>query len=491
MPGPTKSLKQRWPSLVSEFLDQLRKLVPGLLIKTDPAEITHTCTDWRKRYQTSALAILEPFNTAQVQGIVKICDEFNVAISTQGGNTGLVGGAVPVAEGDDATRPHVVLKTGRIREVLTLDESNLTLTASVGYTLHEIQEYASAHGFLFPLSLASEGTCTLGGNLASNAGGVAVLRYGNTRELCLGLEYVNAQGEKCGDLRGLRKNNTGYDLRHLLIGSEGTLGVVTTACMKVYPAPKSRCVAWLNVDSIQAAVDALGFVQARLFGELSSYEWMNANAIDVVQTHFPAKAPSCSGAPDHVLAEFTSLGSEAVLRERVTETLEALLEDQHSVRNVAIAKNGREIDTFWALRENISEAQAKEGLNVKHDVACAVSQLPVFHDMALNAIEEHGVEVRPVLFGHLGDGNLHFNLSAPKGSDSAAFLQQHQGLLNNLVHETILQCGGTVSAEHGIGQLKAELLREITSSSNYAAFVAIKQAMDPKNLFNPGKLVLI
>ncbi|WP_334120612.1 FAD-binding oxidoreductase [Limnobacter sp.] len=476
---------------MNEFLDQLRKRVPGLILKTDPVDIAHACTDWRKRYQTTALALLEPLNAAQVQGIVKVCDQFDVAISTQGGNTGLVGGAVPAAEGDASSRPHVVLKTGRIRDALKLDESNLTLTASVGYTLYEIQEYASAHGFLFPLSLASEGTCTLGGNLASNAGGVAVLRYGNTRELCLGLEFVNAQGELCGDLRGLRKNNTGYDLRHLLIGSEGTLGIVTTACMKVYPAPKSRCVAWLNVDNIQAAVDALGFIQGHLFGELSSYEWMNTNAIDVVQTHFPARAPACPGAGDHVLAEFTSLDTEGALLDRVNTTLEALLEEQASVRNIAIAQNGREIETFWALRENISEAQAKEGLNVKHDVACAVSQLPMFHDMALNEIAEHGVDVRPVLFGHLGDGNLHFNLSAPKGIDSAAFLNQHQGVLNNLVHETILQCGGTVSAEHGIGQLKAELLREITSPSNYAAFVSIKRAMDPKNLFNPGKLVLI
>lgn len=476
---------------MKEFLDQLKKQVPGLIVKADQADIAHACTDWRKRYQTSALAVLEPASTKQIQGIVKVCDQFDVAISTQGGNTGLVGGAVPAALGNAASRAHVVMKTGRIRETLKLDESNLTLTASVGYTLHEIQEYAQAHGFLFPLSLASEGTCTLGGNLASNAGGVAVLRYGNARELCLGLEYVNAQGELCGDLRGLRKNNTGYDLRHLLIGSEGTLGIVTTACMKVYPAPKSRCVAWLNVNDIQAAVDALGFLQSRLFSELSSYEWMNANAIEVVQTHFPAKAPTCSSASDHVLAEFTSLGSEAALRERVSETLEALLQEHGNVGNIAVAQNGREIETFWALRENISEAQAKEGLNVKHDVACAVSQLPVFHDMALNAIEEHGVDVRPVLFGHLGDGNLHFNLSAPKGGDSAEFLKQHQGLLNTLVHETILQCGGTVSAEHGIGQLKAELLRDITSTSNYATFVAIKQAMDPKNLFNPGKLVLI
>lgn len=475
----------------NRFLDQLRKTVPGLTIKTGEADISHACTDWRERYHTTALALLEPENSKQVQGIVKACEQFNVAITTQGGNTGLVGGAVPAAAGEASARQHVVLKTGRIREVLKLDESNLTLTASVGYTLHEIQEYAAAHGFLFPLSLASEGSCTLGGNLASNAGGVAVLRYGNARELCLGLEFINAKGELCGDLRGLRKNNTGYDLRHLLIGSEGTLGIVSTACMKVYPAPKSRCIAWLNVDDIHAAVEALGFIQGRLFGELSSYEWMNANAIDVVQTHFPAKAPQCPGAADHVLAEFTSLGPEAALRERVTETLEALLGEQTSVRDITIAQNGREIETFWALRENISEAQSKQGLNVKHDVACAVSQLPLFHNMALNAIEEHGVEVRPVLFGHLGDGNLHFNLSAPKGVDSAGFLKQHQKLLNELVHEAILQCGGTVSAEHGIGQLKAELLREITSSSNYAAFISIKRAMDPKNLFNPGKLVLI
>lgn len=476
---------------MNEFLSELTRQVPGLILKTGQAEIDVACTDWRKRYHTTALALLEPNSNRQVQGIVKVCSRFNVAISTQGGNTGLVGGAVPVAEGPMSERPHVVLKTGRLRDQLTLDESNLTLTASVGYTLHEIQEYAQAHGFLFPLSLASEGTCTLGGNLASNAGGVAVLRYGNTRELCLGLEYVNAQGELCGDLRGLRKNNTGYDLRHLMIGSEGTLGIITTACMKMYPAPKSRCVAWLNVRNIQAAVDALAFIQGRLFAELSSYEWMNAQAIALVQKHFPARAPGSAGHSDHVLAEFTALGTEDTLREQVMDTLEALLENQVGISNIAIAQNGREMDTFWALRENISEAQAKEGLNVKHDVACAVSKLPIFHDLALQDIEEHGVDVQPILFGHLGDGNLHFNLSAPAGSDSAQFLKQHQGLLNSLVHDCILKCGGTVSAEHGIGQLKAELLQEITGASNYAAFQAIKQALDPLNILNPGKLVLL
>jgi FAD/FMN-containing dehydrogenase len=476
---------------MDDFLGVLREKVAGLPVKTGTDEVDRACTDWRKRYRTTALAVLEPMNAAQVQGIVSVCASFGVAITTQGGNTGLVGGAVPVAEGRQAERPHVVLKTGRIRERLTLDESNLTLTASVGYTLYEIQEYALAHGFLFPLSLASEGTCTLGGNLASNAGGVAVLRYGNTRELCLGLEYVNAHGQRCGDLRGLRKNNTGYDLRHLLIGSEGTLGVITTACMKVFPAPKSRCVAWLNLDTIQTAVDALGFIQGSMYTELSSYEWMNSHSIDLVQRHFPAKAPGFTGQGDHVLVEFTSLGPETALREQVMSTLEKLLEELAGVSNISIAQNGREMDTFWALRENISEAQSKEGLNVKHDVACAVSQLPLFHDLALQDIAEHGVDVQPILFGHLGDGNLHFNLSAPRGSDAASFLAQHQSLLNSLVHDCILKCGGTVSAEHGIGQLKAELLQEITGNSNYAAFQAIKTALDPQNILNPGKLVLL
>ncbi|HEX4917320.1 MAG TPA: FAD-binding oxidoreductase [Limnobacter sp.] len=475
---------------MNAFLEQLAQNSPGLVMHTDPAYISAACTDWRKRYHTHALAVAEPATVQQLQGIVQTCAAHQVAICTQGGNTGLVGGAVPSAEGGASNKAHLVLKTSRLREVLRIDESNLTLTASAGYTLHEIQEFASAHGLLFPLSLASEGTCTLGGNLASNAGGVAVLRYGNARELCLGLEFVSASGDVCGDLRGLRKNNTGYDLRHLLIGSEGTLGVITTACMKVYPTPRSRCVAWLNVDDIRAAVDALGFIQKRLYNELSSYEWMNAQAIDVVQAHFPARAPMSAQASDHVLAEFTSLGDEAMLQSSVQAVLSELMEEQSSVRNITLAQNGKEMDKFWALRENISEAQAKNGLNVKHDVACPVSALPTFHDLALQSIEDHGIEVRPILFGHLGDGNLHFNLSAPAAGNAAIFLERHQSLLNNLVHEAIMACGGTVSAEHGIGQLKAPLLKQITPTNTYSLFASIKKALDPHGLLNPGKVLI-
>lgn len=477
---------------MDEWLTELASLAPGCRIEADQAAIQQACTDWRKRYRTDALAVLEPQTTQQVQAIIQWCKKHKLTITTQGGNTGLVGGAVPSQSPQaDTAAQQVVLRTTRLRETLNIDPANLTLTASAGYTLHEIQEFASAHGFLFPLSLASEGTCTLGGNLASNAGGVAVLRYGNTRELCLGLEYINAQGLVCGDLRGLRKNNTGYDLRHLLIGSEGTLGIVTTACMKVFPQPKSRCVAWLNVDHIRAAVDALGFIQHHLFSELSSYEWMNDVAIDVVQTHFPARAPESPYSGDHVLAEFTSMGTEPELKNKVIDVLSQLLEEQPAVRNVVVAKNQKEMDLFWSLRENISEAQAKEGLNIKHDVACKVSKLPDFHDMALGMITECGIEVRPVLFGHLGDGNLHFNLSCPQGEDAAKFLETHQNMVNDLVHEAIIHCAGTVSAEHGIGQLKAELLQKTTTAANYQTFQAIKMALDPDQLFNPGKLVLM
>ncbi|MCQ8896378.1 FAD-binding oxidoreductase [Limnobacter humi] len=474
---------------MTEFLENLVRGIPGLKITTDPDPIAQACTDWRKRYATTALAVVEPQTTAQVEALVKRCGEHGVAVCTQGGNTGLVGGAVPVADGEHATRPHVLLKTHRLREVLTLDEANLTLTASAGYTLHEIQEFAAAHGLLFPLSLASEGTCTLGGNLASNAGGVAVLRYGNTRELCLGLEYVNAHGERCGDLRGLRKNNTGYDLRHLLIGSEGTLGVITTACIKLYPAPNSRCVAWLHVRDIDAAVQTLNHIQQKAFHELTSFEWMNATAIDLVQKHFPAKAPVGPAGCDHVLVEFSSLGSEAALHDHVAGVLADLMNGNPAVMNITLTKNAREAEQLWALRENISEAQAKEGLNVKHDVACPVSRLPEFHHQALAAIEEAGLSVQPILFGHLGDGNLHFNLSAPSHLDAKVFLEQHQEALNDIVHSAILACGGTVSAEHGIGQLKRGLLRDITAAPTYRAFVAIKAALDPQNLFNPGKLL--
>lgn len=488
------------PELNATFIQALQSLAAkscGLDLWLDEERIVQSCTDWRKRYQTQALAVVLPKTTLQLQETVKLCAQYQIAICTQGGNTGLVGGSVPAAQGSAADRPHVLLVTRNLRETLEVDRSNLTLNISAGYTLLEAQEEASRHGLLFPLSLASEGSCTIGGNLASNAGGVAVLRYGNTRELCLSLEYVNAKGDLCGDLRGLRKNNTGYDLRHLMIGSEGTLGLITRASLKLYPAPSAKLVVWMNVKSIHSALSLLTRIQSQLYSELSSYEWMNAYAIDLVETHFQVKAPmdikdkGC----EHVLAEFTALGSQNVLEEKVLEFFESLFAsdaaDELGLLALFVAQNLTENNSFWFLRESISEAQAKEGLNVKHDIACAVSALPAFHDAALTELQALDLGVRPVLFGHLGDGNLHFNLSAPSGESSQNFLAAYQNQLHDVVHRHIIRVGGTVSAEHGIGQLKAELLREISSEPDYNTFQAIKRALDPDNILNPGKLVLL
>lgn len=481
---------------INKFLDRLQAL--QISVFTDNEEVAVYCTDWRKRYHTKALAVIRPNNVEQLASAVKLCNEFDICITTQGGNTGLVGGAVPVSEVENeamANRPHVVILTTKLTAPIEIDRANLTITAGVGHTLQQIQEAADAAGYYFPLSLASEGSCTLGGNLAANAGGVAVLRYGNTRELCLSLEYVNANGEVCGHLRGLRKNNTGYDLRHLLIGSEGTLGIITRACMKIYPKPTAKVVCWANVNSLQSAVTLLEKLQRTMYSELSSYEWMNREAINLVKTHFDLKAPGHDdNSVEHVLMEFTSLGKQEELIDQVEIALGNLLEQEETeplgLANVFIAQSLAENHTFWALREHISEAQSKEGLNIKHDIACPVSNLPRFHEKTLKALIEAGIPIRPVLFGHLGDGNLHYNLSVPAGGDQQAFLNKYQAICNQIVHKEILEAEGTVSAEHGIGQLKATLLKEITSAANYETMRAIKQAMDPKGLLNPGKMLL-
>jgi FAD/FMN-containing dehydrogenase len=329
----------------------------------------------------------------------------------------------------------------------------------------------------------------VGGNLATNAGGTAALRYGTMRDLCLSLEYVNAQGQLCGSLHGLRKNNMGYDLRHLLIGSEGTLGIITTACLKLFPAPRSRCTAWLHVDTIHTAVAALQALQGRLYGLLSTYEWMNHAAIALVEQHSGLKAPSAASTCDHVLLECTALCSEAELQDTVTEALDDLLEHNPGVRNAVIAQNLSEAETLWALRERIPEAQARQGLNVKHDVAFEISKLGVFHDAALQALKAEGLAVQPILFGHLGDGNLHFNLAAPAGCDAQAFLQAHEDRIHELVYQCVQDHGGTPSAEHGIGQLKCQLLQSNLNTATYQQLVAIKTALDPHHLLNPGKML--
>ncbi|XVJ70196.1 MAG: FAD-binding oxidoreductase [Rhizobacter sp.] len=439
--------------------------------------------DWRKRYRGHALAVVRPGHTDEVAQVVKNCAAHGVSLVPQGGNTGLVGGSVPNSGGQQ-----VLLNLGRLNRVRELDATNLTLTAEAGCILKQVQDAASEHALLFPLSMASEGSCTIGGNLATNAGGTQVLRYGNARELCLGLEVVTAQGEVWHGLKGLRKDNTGYDLRDLLIGSEGTLAIITAATLKLFPQPAARCTALAALPSLDAALELLHLARQQLASHLTGFEVMNALSLALVAQHFPQIPQGLAISPWKVLLELSEPREEAsgraLLEKLLAQTIEA-----GWVSDAVVAQNLHQSNQLWHLRESIPLAQAQEGLNIKHDIALPISRIPAFvaHTDALLA--RHADGIRLVNFGHLGDGNLHYNVQAPKGNDPAAFLQQHEPAVNHIVYEAVTTHGGSISAEHGIGQLKREALLNYQSPVAMQMMLAIKQALDPQGVMNPGRVV--
>ena len=439
--------------------------------------------DWRRRYRGRALAVVRPGNTAEVATVVRACAAHAVALVPQGGNTGLVGGSVP-----DGSGTQVLLSLQRLNRIRRLDPANLTLTAEAGCILQAVQETASAQGLLFPLSLAAEGSCTIGGNLASNAGGTQVLRYGNARDLCLGLEVVTAQGEVWDGLAGLRKDNTGYDLRDLYIGSEGTLGVITAATLKLYPQPKARMTALAALPSMAGAVSLLQRAQARLGPGLTGFEVMNGFALDLVRKHFPQlrqPLPACAWT---VLLEQSDTEGEAHARGLFEGLLEAALEDE-VILDAAVAETLEQSKAMWHLRESIPLAQAEEGLNIKHDIALPVSAIPEFVERTDAALQTALPGLRLVNFGHLGDGNLHYNVQAPEGAAAADFLRDHEAAINAQVYDTVSALGGSISAEHGIGALKRDEMARRKSPVALGLMRAIKQALDPAGSMNPGRLV--
>jgi FAD/FMN-containing dehydrogenase len=404
----------------------------------------------------------------------------------QGGNTGLVMGSTP----DDSGR-EVVLSLQRLNAVRSLDAANATLTVEAGCVLERLQQVADDAGFLFPLSLASEGSCTIGGNLASNAGGTQVLRYGNARDLCLGLEVVTPQGEVWHGLSGLRKDNTGLDLRNLFIGSEGTLGVITAVTLKLFPKPAAQRTAWAAVPSVQAAVDMLGLAQQQLGAGLTGFEMMGQVALGLVVKHFPSMSvPLWQSAPYCVLLELSDTDNEDHAHQQLERLLETALEHD-CVVDAVVAQTIAQSKALWHVRESISMAQATEGLNIKHDIALPVSAIPAFvaHTDALLVQQLPGV--RMVNFGHLGDGNLHYNVQCPLNSDAAEFLQAHEAQVNHCVYEAVKSFGGSISAEHGIGRLKAETLPHYKDPVALAMMRSIKQALDPQNLMNPGRVLTL
>ncbi len=472
---------------MTALLSSLRQICGAAQVLTheDPAtDLSPWELDWRKRIRGRALAVVRPGSTAEVAAVVKACAAAGTAIVPQGGNTGLVVGGVP-----DDTGTQIVLSLGRMQAVRAIDPANLTITVEAGCVLQNLQAAAEAAGFLFPLSLGAEGSCTIGGNLGTNAGGTQVLRYGNTRELCLGLEVVTAQGEVWHGLSGLRKDNTGYDLRNLMIGSEGTLGVITAATMKLYPQPAAQLTAWAAVPSMQAAVDLLGLAHQRLGPGLTGFEVMGQFALSLVDKHYPQlRAPLWQQTPWCVLLENSDSENEAHARAQFESLLEAAME-AGCVTDAVVAENLSQARGLWHIRESITLAQAEEGLNIKHDISIPVSRIPAFVAETDALLAQHIPGVRMVDFGHLGDGNLHYNVQAPAGADGPAFLRDFEDQVNTLVFDQVKRFDGSISAEHGVGELKVGKLPNYKDPTALAMMRAVKQALDPHNIMNPGRVL--
>nr|WP_315232758.1 FAD-binding oxidoreductase [uncultured Albidiferax sp.] len=467
------------------LLDNLRQLIGAQHVLTD-GDLSAYEHDWRKRSRGKSLAVVRPGSTAEVAAVVKACAVTGVSIVPQGGNTGLVVGSTP-----DESGTQIVLSLQRMHAVRAVDAANLTMTVEAGCILQSLQETAANAGFLFPLSLGAEGSCTIGGNLSTNAGGTQVLRYGNARELCLGLEVVTAHGDIWSGLSGLRKDNTGYDLRNLFVGSEGTLGIITAATMKLYPQPAAQLTAWAAVPSLEDAVTLLGLAHQHLGAGLTGFEVMSQFALSLVAKHYPQqRVPLYQDTPWCVLLENSDNESETHARTQFESLLELALE-QGCVTDAVVAENLAQAHALWHVRESISLAQAEEGLNIKHDISIPVSRIPEFVRSTDALLQANIPGVRLVNFGHLGDGNLHYNVQAPAEGDPAQFLRAQEERVNTLVFDAVIAHGGSISAEHGVGSLKVGHLEHYKSPVALEMMRGIKQALDPQNLMNPGRVVQV
>jgi FAD/FMN-containing dehydrogenase len=465
------------------LINHLRQLLGQAHVLCD-GDLTAYEQDWRKRARGKALAVVRPGNTQQVAEVVKACAQAGVSIVPQGGNTGLVVGSIP-----DDTGTQVLLNLQRMIAVRGVDTDNLTITVEAGCILQNLQQAAEQAGFLFPLSLGAEGSCTIGGNLATNAGGTQVVRYGNARDLCLGLEVVTASGDVMHGLSGLRKDNTGYDLRNLMIGSEGTLGIITAATMKLYPKPAASLTAWAAVPSVAHAVKLLGLAHKHLGAGLTGFEMMGQFALSLVDKHYPhLRVPLWQDTPYCVLLENSDSESEAHARERFEHLLEVALEDG-CASDAVVAESLSQARNLWHIRESITLAQAEEGLNIKHDISVPISAIPTFVAETDALLKREIAGVRLVNFGHLGDGNLHYNVQAPEGCDNQLFLREHEDQVNTRVYQSVKKFGGSISAEHGVGSLKVDSLAGYKDPVALALMQQIKRALDPQDLLNPGRVV--
>ena len=461
---------------------RLAAAVGAANVLTESPDVEPYVTDWRGRFQGRTLAVVRPANTAEVADVVRICNEARVPIVAQGGNTGMCGAATP-----DAMGYEVVLSLTRLDRIRAVDGDNATITVEAGVPLAQVQQAAADAGFHFPLSLASEGSCTIGGNLSTNAGGTAVLRFGNARDLALGLEVVLADGRVWNGLRGLRKDNTGYDLKQLFIGAEGTLGIITAAVLKLFPKPVASVTALAALADPAGAVALLRTLKRGLSDRLVGFELISAPALAICRKHHPDLPDPVPGHPWYALVQIDDSGSASALSEQVENAFADAVESATAL-DVAIAQSEEQAHALWALRENISESQRREGPNIKHDISLPVSAIPEFLETSHDALSAAFPCAQFVIFGHLGDGNLHYNLAAPTGADAHAFME-HAPRANRIVHDLVAARGGSISAEHGIGQLKREELARYKAPVELEMMRAIKAALDPAGLLNPGKVL--
>ncbi|MEW5421512.1 FAD-binding oxidoreductase [Amorphus sp. 3PC139-8] len=467
-----------------ELIERFAAIVGASHALRSPDDQAPYLTEWRRLYHGRTPLVLRPGSIDEVAKILSLASESDTSIVPQGGNTGLVGGQVP-----DESGAEILVSLARLDRIREVDAEGYTLTAEAGVTLAGVQAAADEADRLFPLSLASEGSCTIGGNISTNAGGTGVLAYGNTRDLVLGLEVVLASGEIWNGLRRLRKDNTGYDLKNLFIGAEGTLGIVTAAVLKLHPKPVGREVAIAAVESPADAVALFDRVKAAAGGAVVAFELIGRRGLEFVLAHAPGnRDPMATPHPWYVLVEIASGQS----REEARTLLEAALGEAIEAglaTDAVVAESLDQAAAFWRLRHMISEVQLHEGGSVKHDIAVPIAAIPAFVEEATRAVETLIPGARTVPFGHLGDGNLHFNVSQPVGADKAAYLARWEEI-NAVVHAIVRDHGGSISAEHGIGRLKRDLVASVRDPVELSMMRQVKRMLDPKGILNPGRVLI-
>ena len=480
---PSAALAAQRPPIAPDVLAAFANIVGPRHALTDPGDQRPYLIEWRDLYQGVSPLVLRPGSTEEVAAILKLATETGTTIVPQGGNTGLVGGQVP-----DESGTELILSLGRMNRIRHVDPLGDAMTVEAGVILERIHAAAEEVDRLFPLTLGSQGSCQIGGNLSSNAGGTSVIAYGNARDLVLGLEVVLPTGEVLNGLRSLRKDNAGYDMKHLFLGTEGTLGVITAAVLKLFPRPRATDVAFVGVTSPESALKLLAIAKARAGSQLTAFEIMPRTLLEFSLTHIPGtRDPLSAPQPWYLLVEISVGSTEEAARELIEGILETGLEEG-LVEDATIAASVKQRQDFWKIRHEMSDVQKQEGGSIKHDVSLPVALVPEFLARGMAAVTALVPGCRPVPFGHLGDGNIHFNVTQPVGADKATFLARWEEM-NEVVHAIVTEMGGSIAAEHGVGRLKRDLLPGVRSPAELGLMHRLKATLDAKGILNPGRVI--